>query len=140
MRDLTAILTPLEEILAQGALSLWHCKVVNERTAKMALVHRQVVVMPTVTAASDPLVQLVCPPLPTIQTLHPPLSRKKRQRYRVPRQNVPHEVNTTLMFPTLSRDVTKTLRVVQLTNNLARERVRINGIPITSAHFRRICQ
>ena len=74
MPDLTAILTPLEEILTQDALSLWHGKVVNEHTGTMALTHRQLVLVPTANAASDPTVQLVCPPMSTTQTAHPLLS------------------------------------------------------------------
>ena len=74
MPDLTAILTPLEEILTQDALSLWHGKVVNEHTGTMALTHRQLVLGSTANAASDPTVQLVCPPSPTTQTAHPLLS------------------------------------------------------------------
>ena len=58
MRDLFAILTLLEEILAQVSLSLWHCKVVSERTATMAVTHRQLAVVPTTSAASDLTVQL----------------------------------------------------------------------------------
>ena len=67
MPDLTAILT-------QDALSLWHGKVVNEHTGTMALTHRQLVLVPTANAASDPTVQLVCPPMSTTQTAHPLLS------------------------------------------------------------------
>ena len=140
MRDLTAILIPLEGILAQGALSQWHCKVVSERTATMTLTHRQLTVVHTENTAPDLTVQLESSPSTKTQPTHPPLSRKKRRRDRVPRQRVPSEVHTTLAFPTLSRDVAKTLRVLQSTDNLARKRVRINGIPITGAHFRRICQ
>ena len=83
MRDLTAIFGTLKEILAHGTLSLWHCKVVYERTAKIALVHRQLVVVPTAAAKSNSKAQLVCPPMPTTQTAHPPLLRKKRRKDRV---------------------------------------------------------
>ena len=34
IRHLTAILKPIEQILADGARNLWHCKVCNERTRK----------------------------------------------------------------------------------------------------------
>ena len=62
MHDLTAILTPLEGILAQGTLSLWHCKVVSERTATMPLTHRLLTVIPTARAALDLTMQLESSP------------------------------------------------------------------------------
>ena len=105
----------------------------------MALVHRQLVVVHTARAAPDLTMKLESSPANNTQLTLPPLSRKKWRRYRVPRQLVPYVVHTTLTFPTLSHDVAKTLRAVQSTDNLARERVRINGIPTAGAHFRRIC-
>ena len=74
MCDLTAILTPLEEILTQGVLSLLHCKVFRERMVTMALTHLLLAVVPKMTATSNLTVQLECSPTPKTQPAHKTLA------------------------------------------------------------------
>ena len=83
--DLKGILRPLEETLAQGALNLWQCKVVNERSVEPTVQRKQ----PTTPALIGPEASgTPAEPGSTLVTQRttvdvPRMSKTKRQRERI---------------------------------------------------------
>ena len=107
LHDLKAILMPLEQILAEGALNLWHMKQCEEQRIKK-----------TPDVPGRPLVIKKSPKPPKTPTHHSkpspwPARTSKRQRTQHPAPTQRPQVLTTtqlLQFPTLSEEMLRDLR------------------------------
>ena len=136
MSKLEAILVPLERILADGAINLWHCKVVNEKViSRSDNTKRAAPCLSRTTPGGD------TSPLPSGPKKQSPPTKQQLRRDTVAlHASGPARPGLALSFSTMSAAVTKRLRAAQHCKQLARTIITIDGeYGITGSMFQRLC-
>ena len=150
MKDFSKILQPLERILAEGALSLWHMKQCEEkrRTAlrqpspRSGLPRRSLTNVPQPDPPSSPTLER--PGSLYRHPRRPPMSRVKRRQERVPIQGRRQLVNQRMIqFPALTQAQVNRLARVCHTERASLVPTRITSLlhgvhPISGREFQRI--
>ena len=136
MSKLEAILGPLERILADGAINLWHCKVVNEKILSRSDNTKRVTPCPLRMKPDGGT-----PPLPSGSKKQSPPTKQQLRRDTVGLQaSGPACTSLALSFPPIPAAVRKRLTAAQHCKQLARTIVTIDGeYGITGSMFQRLC-